>query len=333
MALNYDTTWIGLMGGGISGSILAGGSIYQIDVWNMGGNPIPARVLVTGKRVGAVVQVGTGHAMILITGCRSASEMDGITSSGIDWEFATGAKGSAIIKTGSKLFKEVASYAASETAKWAANETAKRLAQWVVDDLGIVKPGRQFNLLPSPLALGAGGGIFYEWQTLKLLSGKVGWQHISPKWFVETYNGNVRLQMFNVPEPDGTLVRIGISVPQWGLDPYIRWKKKSGQAHVDSRSMYQIIGYVYDGYVFERRDGMGYAGINLTNFQPVGRLEDGMLSTTNTSQVKKGGKLKVRPVVFEFSNYPYWEADDSVEMTLDSNGCFVGVDDGMKLRT
>ena len=150
---------------------------------------------------------------------------------------------------------------------------------------------------------------------------------------MESYNGNVRLQMFKIPEPDGTQVKIGFSVPEWGLDPYIRWKKNSGNAHVDSRAKYQILGYVYDGYVFERRDGMGYAGINLTNLQPIGRLENGMLSTTNTNEVKKGGKYKVRPVVFQFSNYTYWQANDTAEMTTDSNGCFVGVSDPGKVKS
>ena len=27
------TTWLGLLGGGISGSIVGGGSVYQIDLW------------------------------------------------------------------------------------------------------------------------------------------------------------------------------------------------------------------------------------------------------------------------------------------------------------
>lgn len=329
MALNYETTWLGFMGGGISGSIIGGGSVYQIDVWNMGSNPLPARVLVTGKRLGLMAEAGTAHAMLIVTGCRTPKEMDGITSSGIDWEFSAGLKGSALVKTGARLFKVVTAEAAAKVVNWAAHETAKRLVQWAMDDLGVVKPGKQFNLLPSPLAFSLGIGIFYDWQTLTLLGGKIGWQYISPKWSIETYNGNVRLQMCDIPEQDGELVRVGFAVDEWGFDPLIRWQTKKGDVRVDG---HQILGYAYQGWLFERPDGMGYAGINLTNLQPAGRLKAGLLTVDRTTEVQKGGTLTVRPQVYQFGNYAYWTASDKVKMTLDSNGCFVNASGGSTLR-
>jgi hypothetical protein len=330
MDINFDTTWIGVLGGGASGSIIAGGSIYQMDIWNMGGNPLPARVLVKGKRVGAMAEVGAAHAILVVTGCRSAKEMDGIESSGLDWEFALGLKGSALINTGSKLFKIVSAEISAKVAEWAVHASAKRLVQWMMHDLGIVKPGRQFNLLPTPLSFAVGWGIFYEWQKLHLLGGKIGWQYISPKWYVESVLGDAWLQLYNIPEQDGEEVRIGFSIPEWGLDPYIRWEKNKGVSRLND---FQIVGYAYDGYFFERRDGMGYSGINLSKLRPVGRLEDGILSTSRTDEVKKGGWLKVRPAVFRFGNVCYWEADDTVEMMLDSNGCFFAASNGKKVRS
>jgi len=332
MALNYDTTWVGFLGGGVSGSIIAGGSIYQIDLWHMGGNPLPVRVLVTGKRVGLVAELGTAAAMLIVTGCRSGKDMDGITSSGIDWEFSVGLKGSALVKTGAKLFKIAVAQATSALVNWAAHESTKRLVQWTMDDLGIVKSGKQFNLLPYPLALGLGAGIFYEWQTLQFLSGKIGWQHISPKWSIETSGNNIRLQLFDIPEQNGAQVLLGIAISEWGFDPYIRWKKKKGNVRISRRHEYQIIGYAYNGCIFESRDGMGYSGINLTNLQPVGQLEDGLLSVSNTKEVNKNGRLEVYPVVFRFSNLPYWTADDTVDMKVDSDGCFVNVIGGSNLK-
>src|SRR3990172_4738109 len=195
-----------------------------------GGNPLPARVLITGKRVGAMAEAGASHALLIVTGCRTAKDMDGIEDSGLDWELAVGLKGSALLKTGATLFKTVCAEVCAKTVNWAAHESAKRLVQWTMDDLGIIKPGRQFNLLPSPLSFAVGAGIFYEWQTLHFLGGKIGWQYISPKWYIDTVRGNVWLQMYNIPEQNGEEVRIGFSVPEWGLDPYIRWKKKDGIA-------------------------------------------------------------------------------------------------------
>ncbi|HRH45225.1 MAG TPA: hypothetical protein PKY82_26540, partial [Pyrinomonadaceae bacterium] len=200
---NPSTTWLGLLGGGISGSIIGGGSIYQIDLWHMGGNPLPVRALVTGKRVGIMAEASTAMAALVVTGCQNGKDMDGITSSGIDWEFAVGLKGSAIVKTGAKLFKTLAADATAKAVNWAAHESAKRFVQWTVDDLGVVLPGKSFNLLPSPISIGIGAGIFYEWQTLNLLGGKIGWKHLSPNWTASNYQGGVYFQLLDIPEQDG----------------------------------------------------------------------------------------------------------------------------------
>ena len=101
-------------------------------------------------------------------------------------------------------------------------------------------------------------------------------------------------------------MKIGFSVPEWGFDPYIRWKKKKGETRVDRQNHFQIVGYAYHGRVFERRDGV-YSGINLTNLQPIGRLEQNIVAMpSRTKEVKKGGKLEVRPEVFWFGNVTYW---------------------------
>lgn len=333
MAINWDTTWIGFLGGGVSGSVIGGGSIYQIDVWNMGGNPLPARTLITGKRVGVVAEVNAAHAMLLITGCKSARDMDGITSSGIDWELSVGVKGSALVKSGAKVFKAAAAEAAAQAINWAAHESAKRVVQWAMDDLGVVQPGKQFNLLPSPLALGVGAGIFYEWQTLQLLSGNVGWQHISPKWYIESNDGNLDFHMYDIPEQDGTKVRLGLAIDEWGFDPFIRWRSKTNRISIDSRNPFQVIGYSYGGRLYANRSGKGKPGISLNQLQPVGRLEQGMLSVTSNTSVQQNGTLTIYPAVFKFGNYPYWESGDKVVVTLDSEGCIATARQGSTIRS
>ncbi len=327
-----STTWIGLLGGGVSGSILGGGSIYQIDVWNMGGNPLPVRALVKGKRVGVMAEIGTAFAALIVCGCHNAREMDGITSSGIDWELAVGLKGSAILKTGGKLFKEMAAAAAAKTINWAAHESAKRFVQWTMDDLGIVQPGKQFNLIPTPVSFGIGAGIFYEWQTLNVLGGKIGWQYMSPKWSVENSQGGVYFQLLDIPEQNGELIHLGFSVPEWGIDPYIKWKKEKGEGRVGEKE-YHINGYAYEGAFFERRDGMGFSGTNLGNYLPIGRLEEGIFSgLSNTSSVAKSGKLTLRPHVFQFGNYSYWNAKDTMTVRVDGQGRLIGVEGTSGMR-
>lgn len=331
---NFDpnTTWLGLWGGGVSGSAVGGLSFYQVDLWHMGGDPLPVRALVTGKRLGVVAELGTAHAALLVTGCSSPKDMDGLTDSGIDWELSVGVKAKNWVKSTSAVFKQMVAEAGAKAANWAMHEPAKRFVQWTMNDLGIVQPGKAFNLIPSPLAVGVGAGIFYEWQTLNLLGGKIGWQHISPKWSVENVQGNVYFQLLDIPEPNGELVHLGFSVPEWGVDPYIRWKKEKGEGRVGEPQNYQIDGYCYERALFERRDGMGFAGVNLSNYLPVGQLETGIFSVSNTTTVKKSGKLTIRPVVFQFGNYEYWSAKDTMTVEVDGSGRFVRVEGNNNLR-
>lgn len=325
--LDAETTWLGLLGGGVSGSIVGGGSIFQIDLWHMGGNPLPVRALVTGTRFGVMAELGTALAALLVKGCKDGKEMEGLTDSGIDWEFAVGLKGSAIAKSGAKFFELMASDAAAEVVKWAAHEPAKRFVQWAMDDLGIVKPGKAFHLIPYPLQLGIGAGIFYEWQTLNLLGGKIGWQKISPRWSVENVGGDVWFQLLDIPEQDGEQVHLGFSVPEWGIDPYISWKKNKGGGRVGSKHKYHIDGYVNGGALFETRTGSFFSGINLSNFVPIGRMEEGVFSGfSDTKTVQKKGKLTVRPHVFQFGNYAYWSASDTMTVEVDGDGRFVKVE-------
>jgi hypothetical protein len=65
-----------------------------------------------------------------------------------------------------------------------------------------------------------------------------------------------------------------------------------------------------------------------------GNVEDQPgVETVQYNEAQKGGKLDVRPTVFQYTNHAYWEADESIEMTLDRDGCFVGAKDGMKHRS
>lgn len=314
-----DTTWIGFTGGGFSMSIVGGVSFFQFEIWNMGSNPLPARVIITGKRLGAMIEAGTGMAMLLITGCKNAQEMEGIESSGIDWELDVGINADAIFK-GSKLFKETASLATKNVIDWAGHEQAKRLAQFFMGELGIVQPGKQFNLLPSPASIGAGAGLFYEWQKLHVLRANVGWQHIAPTWSVTNVGSSVRLEMSNIPEQDGTPVKIGIYIDEWGYDPLVRWQKKGKRSGIKD---YHITGYAYGGKLYAMRSKSGQPGINLSALQPIGQLDTSFMSNRLTNEVQKRGTYSIRPAVFNYTNLPYWKASNTVKITLGPDGCFL----------
>lgn len=321
-----DTTWMALLGGGFSGSVLAGGSVFQFDLWNLGTKRLPVQVLVTGKRAGVMAEVGTAMALLLVTGCRTDTEMDGITSSGIDWEFSFGGDADAAVKTGAKLFKEVMKAAGKKSGEWALHESGKRLAQYIVGDLGVVQPGRQFNLLPTPVSLSAGAGIFYEWQTLHVLDGKIGWKYMSPKYSVENRSNQIYMRMKDIPLKDGSTVHLGFGVDEWlSIDPNIRWAQTTSGPRI-GRCNLHIECAVYGGELYSSHNPNSAPGINLSELQPAGRSEAGMLSVTETREVKKNGKLTIYPRIFEFTNYPYWSADDTMTVHVDANGRFTKVD-------
>lgn len=321
-----DTTWMALLGGGFSGSVLAGGSVFQFDLWNLGARRLPVQVLVTGKRAGIMAEAGTAMAILLVTGCKTDREMDGITSSGIDWEFSFGGDADAVAKTGLALFKEVMKAAGKKTGEWALNESGKRLAQYIVGDLGVVQPGKQFNLLPTPLSISAGAGIFYEWQTLHLLDGKIGWNYFSPKYAVENRSGSVFMRMKDIPVKDGTTIHLGFGVDEWfSIDPNIKWVQTPSGPRI-GRSKLHIDCTVYGGELYQNYNRNSAPGIDLSKLQSAGRSEAGMLSVTDTKEVKKSGKLTIYPRIFEFTNYPYWSADDTMTVHVDSKGRFTKVD-------
>lgn len=317
VSFNPNTTWIGVLGGGVTGALLIGGSVFQIDLWHMGGDPVPARVLVTSTRVGLVAEAGLPTCSLVVTGCRYPDEMDGITSSGIDWEASIGFRAGAAAKTGRQIAEAMFAEVAAEVSFWAMNEASKRYTQWLHNDLGIVKPGRQFNLLPWPMSPTVGAGVFYDWQKLQLMRGNLGWKYIKPYWSVENYNGSVHFHMGNIPEQDDTRIKIGLSLPRFGADPVICFEsplRRSGYTYFD--------GLVADaGLIEHRRSPMG--GINLTKLRPVGLSKAGLFTVQRTDEVVRNGIVQVRPYVLGPVGSELWTARDTVEFETDSEGRFV----------
>ena len=126
-------------------------------------------------------------------------------------------------------------------------------------------------------------------------------------------------------------IHLGFSVSELGIDPYLRRKKDRSEGRVGQNTIH--IDCCCEGALFERRDGMGLFRINLSNYLPIGRLEEGVFSgLKNTNTVKKNGRLTVRPEVFQFGNYAYWSAKDTMTVETDGNGRFIKVEGTAKFR-
>jgi len=312
---NPDTTWVGYFGYGMAGSFGYGRSFIQMDLRHMGGATYPVRVLVQGTRLGPVAEVGTGLCIIIVTGCRSAREMEGLTSSGLDWTLSVGLKAGEVAKTGSRLFRNMMRLAGNMAGdNWATSEVTKKVVQWAMDDLGLNLNGRQFYVIPTPMGGGVGAGIFYEYQTLRLLGGDIGWSYIKPWWSLDRGDGNIYLRMGDIPEQDDADIRVGLYVLRWGRDPLIRWA-----GGVRGRD-YFFRGKVYDGQLYDEGRSMDLSGVNLTRLRPIGLLHEGFFSNSDSDEVARMGRFKVRPVVFGFGNMARWTAVMANEVGTNREG-------------
>lgn len=312
---NPDTTWVGYFGAGTSGSLFYGGSVIQMDLKHMGGATYPVRVLVKGTRVGLMAEAGTGLCIIIVTGCRGAKEMEGLTSSGLDWSFSVGLKAGDTAKTGARLFRAMMQTASNMGGdNWAVSEGTKKVVQWAMDDLGLDLSQRQFYVIPTPLGVGVGAGMFYENQTLRLLGGDVGWSYMKPWWSLDRADGNVYLRMGDIPEQDDAEIRVGLYVLRWGFDPLIRWA-----GGVRGRD-YFFRARVHDGQLFDQGRSMDLAGVNLTGLRPIGLMHQGFFSNSDSDEVAQMGRFKVRPAVFGFGNMARWTAVMANEVSTNREG-------------
>lgn len=134
---NYDDKWLAVAGGGFGFSAIGGIGVYQVELWNVGGQPIPIRALIIGKRLGLMLQAEAGHAICFMCGVRSPGEFDNMYNSGIDWALAIGLDVAKIIKSSGKVLTVAAKAAGAGMINWAAENTGKKVVEYLMGDLDL----------------------------------------------------------------------------------------------------------------------------------------------------------------------------------------------------
>jgi hypothetical protein len=311
-------SWLGYFGGGFSVSLIGGGSAYQMNLWNTGGGAVPMPVLVTGMRAGIVAQAETGHAFCYVYGVKDPADFKELKSQGFDWCFSVGGKADAVAKGGSKAWKLLKT-ASKSSGNWAAQESAKKGIQALTGDFDINDKGPGFILLPSPLAVGLGAGVFYEWQTLRKVGTDVAWRYVKPTWYVHHDGKALRLYMYNIPEADGKTIALQLLIDVFGADDIMTFK--NGKKNV--------LGTVRSGELCDY--GTKRPGINLSALQPSGKVEIGMLTTSQKTTVTKNGEIGIgvgvcRNASSETNLYK-WESSDYVKIKTDGEGRFASTKD------
>lgn len=311
------TTWLGLAGGGFGFSAIGGMGVYQIDLWNMNGYAVPIRARIIGKRLGLTLQAEAAHALCLMTGVHSSASFTELKSQGVDWALALGVKADSFFKAGSKAAKVISEIAAT-SANWATHETTKKAVQGLVGDFSI-GPDPSFILLPTPVALAAGAGVWYEWQTLEKVGGDITWDYLKPDWRVEASGGRVLLRMRNIPEQDGSTFNFRIRTDNWGADNTIIWATRAGGS-----GDLNLNGVVYDGRLYDSRKGgsRGQAdGFDLSAYYPVGHSVTGILTVSRDTEVATNTTFKIGVSVCQGRiNLYRWESDDYVSVTSGADG-------------
>lgn len=330
--MDFSDKWLGKMGGGISGSLVGGFSAYQFNMWNMAGGSVPIPVLVVGKRLGIMAQLGAGHAFCLMTGVHGPESFTEIESSGIDWELSLGGDADAAVKSIGGLGKELAK-AAGKTGNWAVEEGAKKAVQAAMGDFSPQTTKPNFVMIPTPLAVGVGAGVFYEWQTLSKVGSDVAWRYIKPSWRLANEEGGVKLYMDSIPEKDGTMIGIQIMLKTFGPDSIMVFSQNR-TASINfgmqtTNKLKTIRGTVHGGALCEQ--GSTLPGLNLSSLVPAGKLDIGILSTSNDSTVSANTTLKIGVSVTTSAtsetNLYKWQSGDYAAVKTGADGKFKMAED------
>lgn len=317
----YTDKWLGKLGGGFSVAVVGGFSAYQANLWNMAGGNVPMPVIVTGARLGAVANTDAGHAIILVTGVKGPDSFTEIKSSGVDWALNIGGKADAVVKSSGKAASALWK-AASSAGNWAAQESAKKGVQALMGDFNAAASTPSFIILPSPMAVGIGAGIFYEWQTLSKLGSDVAWKYVKPMWRLKSEQGGLRLMVDPIPEKDNQRIAIHLHKKVFGSDDILLFKSRSG-AHPSST----LFGIVKNGRLHDQN---GNEGINLSAHPIAGVTEIGMLSTTRKTTSFAGQKIYISVNVaraLSDTNLYKWQSKDYASVTVDASEKMVSSSD------
>ncbi|MGL4238596.1 hypothetical protein [Tabrizicola sp.] len=329
-SMDYSDKWLGIAGGGFSGSAIIGGSVYQLTMWNMGGDPVPVQALITGGRIGVSLQVDAGHAVCLLTGVKNLRVQSKVESSGIDWGLSVGAKIDSLLKGSGELVK-----LAAKGGNWAGQEAAKAIVQKEMGDLDIFsKTKADFVLIPTPASVGIGAGLWYEWQTMRPVGGDQTWRYLKPKWRVTSNAGRLLLRMTDIPEPDGTPIVLRVLFDRFGPDTTAIWS--SSQPHRSLRSGNpNILGYVYGGKLYPSQRAVGDLddGIDLSERVQIGSVTGWGGNRSSEIMVDRTVGVSIAVSENRYGDVTYanntfrWRSNNYIKVRFNSQGSPVGAED------
>jgi hypothetical protein len=331
--MDYSKVWLGTVGGGAGFSVIGGMSVYQLNLWNMAGGNVPIQAVIVGKRLGLTVQAEAAHAICILTGVKSASEFTTIKSSGIDFALAAGIRVDSLFKSSAKAAKMIAKGATKVGHSWASSEASKAGVRGLMDDVDFDMSKPQFYLLPTPLGVGAGAGIWYEWQELHKTGSDLAWKYSDPAWRVSGIGKELKLEVTGIPETDGTHVNFRIRKDTWGYDDAYRFADAgNAKTFFGGTNETNLNGVVKDRQLWMR--GARTAGVPLGQMKVIGKLETKMMSVPETDHMDRNKIVKIGVTVTKGKGNAtsLWESDNYAKVKFNDGGQMYSAVDGLWRR-
>ena len=321
--MSWGNIWIGLAGGG-GGSAAVGASYYAAQLFNMGREDQPLDVAVFGRRLGLSLQADCATAFCLMTGVPTRDRFERMESSSVDWGLGAGFNVAATVQSGSEALTallRLAQIALSQEglASWAIQEGVKNLIRTVMGDISLNSQQENFVLLPTPVSLSIGAGLWYEWSDVLKIGHTLIWRREPPKWQLVARNGSVFLRMKHIPMSDGAPIYVCFPVDVFGNDDLLAW---------DNHGMRRIklAGTVYRQRLFPPlttpAQSIGPDGVNISALDISGRTTINLFSTGRSEEVARNSNLGLGVGVMEGA-MELWSSDEYCTVQTDSMGRIV----------
>lgn len=245
--MGFNNVWFGSCGLGGSASAIIGMSYSRVKLWKTeGGGGIPIHAQIFGKRLGVMAAVDVAHAVCIAYNL-PGPDFESIASTGWDFALSAGGKADSAIKAGGKLAK-AAKMGANELADWATTTSAQMAVNEYLGNIDFNPTGPAFILIPTVAGVGVGVGVWYEWQTLTKYDPHVAYQHIPPHWRVVKVGSNIRVEIENIPEYDGTELMISFMTKSNGSNQPVFLKRQGhGSGYLIPITVQKGVAYGEDG--------------------------------------------------------------------------------------
>lgn len=228
--MSLNKTWLGIaIGGGVAAGYGKAGHIIQFVNCAQPTNLVSC--VVGGVRVGAALHANCGVSFVLMTGVGGPKDLERATGGGYDFAIDLGIRFGEIVKSGGYIgmaiedgIKELDRlFLATDLAAWIGSERGKAFINALAGELAPSNTKPTLCIFGSPAGAGLGAGIWYEWQSVYQIGAMEAWACVPLSWRLMQSNGNLWLQIKDIPAKNGSEVVVFGKEFSYGIDGVIQF--------------------------------------------------------------------------------------------------------------